>query len=229
MLPMSYRLRMVQKTLLCLAVVCSGSWSFLWAEEGRPVITQDQALKAGPGKLTELLGDESENGMDEAALLYAAAKRLETETSLAARDLSLVLQLDLLRGPLARFEDEAMSMAYIIAGGGTMWGHQAARNAAGREDLLADIAKDMPLKESDDPQPSKAWAKVKEEVEKLALPQDTADLDPEAPKQFALQKQKLLDAWEALDYAIYTLPPKWSVLVSVHAKQSLDMFALVEE
>lgn len=195
----------------------------LHAEDDRKIITQDQALKAGPDKLMEILGDESEAGMDHAAILYSIAKRLETETALAKKDLLLVQQLDELRGPLTRWQDEVMTLGYIMTGGGTMWSHQSARNAASREDLLAVIAKDMPVEAPENPTTLKAWEKVKAEIEKLALPKDAAEFDPEAPKNFAEQKEKLLAHWQEMDFALYALPAKAANTVVEYAAQALEM------
>jgi len=207
---------------LLLVVICSLSVVSAQDEE-RKLITQAQALKAGPDKLTEILGDESEAGMDHAAILYSIAKRLETENALAKKDLLLVQQLDEIRGPLARWENEVMSLGYISTGGGTMWSHQAARNSAGREDVLAKIAAQMPFKDVENSDSHSGWAKVKEKVEKQTLSKDAAEFDPEAPKNFAEQKEKLLAQWQELDFALYALPPKLADEVVEYAAQALKM------
>jgi len=203
-------------------VLCSLS-SALAQDEERRVITQAQALKAGPEKLVEILGDESEAGMDHAAILYSIAKRLETETALAKKDLLLVQALDELRGPLMRWEDEVMTLGYITAGGGTMWGHQSARNSAGREDFLATIAAQMPFEAPENPGPHAGWSKVKEKIEKMALSKDAAEFDPEAPKNFADQKEKLLAQWQEFEFALYSLPTKLADAAVKYAEQALAM------
>lgn len=43
-----------------------------------PVVSWAQALKLGPEGLAAKLGDESEAGLDSAAVYYAAAKRMQT-------------------------------------------------------------------------------------------------------------------------------------------------------
>lgn len=209
--------------VLLFVVALSALSTLLPAQDGEhKPITQAEALKAGPEKLVDILGDESEAGLDQAALLYATAKRLETETKLAAKDLLLVQQLDELRGPLTHWQDEIMAIGYISTGGGTMWSHQSARSSAGREDFLATVAAKMPFKVSEEGQPNQVWAAVKKTLQKLQLPKSASEFDPEAKTKWDDQKEKLLQYWEEMDFALSSLSKDQADAVAAYAKQSLD-------
>lgn len=207
---------------LFLAALLSAASMLPAQDEAPKPITQAQALKAGPEKLVEMLGDESEAGLDQAALLYATAKRLETETKLAAKDLMLVQMLEDLRGPLTHWQDEIMAIGYISTGGGTMWSHQSARNSAGREDFLATVATAMPFKVTDEGQPNQAWATVKKTLQKLQLPKSATEFDPEAKTKWDDQKEKLLQHWEEMDFALSSLSKEQADAVAAYARKSLD-------
>jgi len=86
-------------------------------DEDKPkMITAAQALKLGPEGLTELT-NPSEAGQDQAAMLYATAKRLQTENTLAKRDLQAVVTLEEWRTAISQCRESAFSLAYIINGG----------------------------------------------------------------------------------------------------------------
>ena len=182
------------------------SLSFVVAQdEATKPVNQATALKAGPDQLVELLGDQSEAGIDQAANLYATAKRIETESKLAAKDLSLVIALGDIRSALQKWNLECSAAGYILTGGGTMWSHGSVRAQVTIEDLLAKFATRLPLK-SQDMTESKAWKALKSKASSLKLSKDMADSDPEASKNWAKQKETLATALEELGWMINTMP-----------------------
>ncbi len=114
------------------------------ADEKKQPLTMAKALKLGVEDLTQYT-DQSEAGQDNAAHLYATAKRIETEHALAQRDLRQVIEMSHWRTVLAKCRNGSCNAAYIINGGGTMYPHAANRNGAALEDFLAELAKRMPL------------------------------------------------------------------------------------
>src|SRR5262249_38110869 len=102
---------------LAMLVVMAGS---LFAEEGsekKEPLTISRALKLGDEGLTEYTG-LSEVGQDEAAELYAAAKRITTEQELGQKNLQLVLDLQSWREAISACRRSIYSLAYVINGGG---------------------------------------------------------------------------------------------------------------
>jgi len=115
-------------------------------EEVSKPIPMALAIRLGPGKLTHVIDwGESECGQDEAANLYATAMRIKTEYALGQHDVQLVSQLDEWRALLLKCRCTVWDIESIQAGGGTMWGHNSAREAAPVEVFLAGLAARMPL------------------------------------------------------------------------------------
>lgn len=100
-------------------------------------LSQAEVLKMSVDDLAQALGDGSEAGQDRAARLVATAKRLETEGRLAKEDVTRVLRLDDWRTALGGWQDLQLEVRAREAGGGTMWGHLAARDDLALEDFLA--------------------------------------------------------------------------------------------
>ncbi|MBL9117263.1 MAG: hypothetical protein JNJ83_19810 [Verrucomicrobiaceae bacterium] len=174
-------------------------------DEAAKPVNQATALKSGLDQLVEQLGDQSEAGIDNAANLYATAKRIETESKLAAKDLTLVIALADIRSALIKWNSECSAAGYVLTGGGTMWSHGSIRAQATIEDILAKFASRLPLK-SQDVVESKAWKSLKTKVSSLKLSKDMADADPEAGKNWAKQKELLGAALEELGWVINTMP-----------------------
>src|SRR5207244_10323964 len=86
-----------------------------------------------------------EGGQDQAARLYAAAKRITTEQALGQKNLKLVIDLESWRNVISACRRSCMSIGYITNGGGTMSGHQATRDSAAVEDFLAETSKSLPF------------------------------------------------------------------------------------
>ena len=127
-------------------------WPHEWAgaagvdEEQEKPIPMALALRLGPQELTKLIDwGESEAGQDDAASIYAAAVRAKTEYALALRDVRLVGDLDQWRRLLSGGRRGVWEIASARFGGGTMWGHNARREAAPVEDFLAELATRLPL------------------------------------------------------------------------------------
>ena len=163
-----------------------------------PMIPLAQALKLGPEGLAAKLGDESEAGLDAAAVYYATAKRMQTEQSLGEKDLRLVLDLDLLREAAAEWLDAWYGGMYYVSGGGTMWGHLQARSQAGLEDALAELAKRMPLKPGNATAETLAkWGKLEKVIAKAKVFEDA---EPEMKAMWKTQQKVLKEKWERLHY-----------------------------
>lgn len=109
-----------------------------------PPITAAEALKLGFEGLAEKLG-QGDYSRDEAAPLYATAKRLEIENMLAAKDLRLVPFVDELRTLLVMCRGHAFDMAYSIMNGGSAYRHGHFWDQAEIENFLAGFAKHASL------------------------------------------------------------------------------------
>jgi len=163
-----------------------------------PMIPLAQALKLGPEGLAAKLGDESEAGLDAAAVCYATAKRMQTEQSLGEKDLRLVLDLDLLREAAVEWLDAWYGGMYYVSGGGTMWGHLQARSQAGLEDALAELAKRMPLKPGNATAETLAkWGKLEKVIAKAKVFEDA---EPEMKAMWKTQQKVMKEKWERLHY-----------------------------
>jgi len=163
-----------------------------------PMIPLAQALKLGPEGLAAKLGDESEAGLDAAAVYYATAKRMQTEQSLGEKDLRWVLDLDLLREAAAEWLDAWYGGMYYVSGGGTMWGHLQARSQAGLEDALAELARRMPLKPGNATAETLGkWGKLEKVIAKAKVFEDA---EPEMKAMWKTQQKVLKEKWERLHY-----------------------------
>jgi len=176
-------------------------------EEKPKVITAAQALKLGPAGLTELT-NPSEAGQDQAAILYATAKRLQTENTLAKRDLQAVITLEEWRTAISQCRESAFSLAYIINGGGTMYSHGSARDTAEVEDFLAELASSLPLAEGEgDAKATKQIDNAMAFLKKLKV----GDLGDEAANQEAQKSlkeeiERVIPHWEGMKYMISAVP-----------------------
>ena len=193
---------------LALLATMTASTLLVAQDEGRPKpITAAQALKLGPENLTDLT-DPSEAGQDQAAILYATAKRLQTENTLAKRDLQTVLTLEEWRAAISQCRESAFSLAYIINGGGTMYSHGSARDTAEVEDFLAGLASSLPLAEGEGD--AKATQKIDSAMTFLkkleANDLGDADANKEAQKNLKEEIERILPHWEGLKYMISAVP-----------------------
>jgi hypothetical protein len=193
------------------------------AQDGKKgPLTQNQALKLGPEKLTAYT-NESEAGQDQAAFLYATAKQIQTEQALALKDLEQVVTLREWRDAITKCRQGAFSLAYIYNGGGTMYSHAGARDGAMVEDFLADFAKSLPLPQG------KGSAKVVKKIDDniafiktLNLADAGIDADKEAKAKLSAEASEVIQHWESLKYLIQEIPAAEAMKVVVFATGSLD-------
>ncbi len=164
-------------------------------------------IRLGPGKLTNVIDwGESDRGQDEAANLYATAMRIKTEYALGQRDVQLVGQLDEWRVLLLRCRCTVWDIESIQAGGGTMWGHNSAREVAPVEDFLAGLAARIPL----------ARGKGSKEATKLL---DKAVAHVKALEVHSDAKEKLRVAAKAYAVILAELQAKLATLSKVEAER----------
>ncbi|MEI6536387.1 MAG: hypothetical protein WCN98_13660 [Verrucomicrobiaceae bacterium] len=177
------------------------------AGQNNAPLTMAQALKLGVEDLTKYT-DQSEAGQDNAAQLYATARRIETEGTLAKRDLRQVIELGHWRTVLAKCRNGSCNAAYIVNGGGTMYSHAANRNGAALEDFLADLAKRLPLKKG------KGDSKAEKEIdETLAFLKKLkpfvsgdAQSDKNAKDELTAKVKELEEHWTELKAMIHEVP-----------------------
>lgn len=183
---------------LILAVLFIGAASAQGQESVAPAISLETALKLGSEGIAAKLKDESETGLDSAAQIYAVAKRLQTEQALAAKDLRLVVDLDILREAMSEWTDAWYEGMYFVSGGGTMWGHMQARAQADLEDLLAEFAKRLPLKPGTaTPETLAAWGELEKAIAKAKVFEDA---DPDTKAMWKSHKKVMHEKWERLNY-----------------------------
>ena len=217
---------------LSLAVVLTNTTPLRAADnDDKPEpITAAQALKLGVEGLAEKLGP-SEIDQDEAARLYATAKRLETEQALAKKNLKLVTELEDWRSYLESCRGHAYTMAYVVNGGGTMYTHGHARDCAEVEDFLATLAKRLPLAEGKgDPKASKQITDSIAFLKKLK-PYDSGDAkaDKTAKAELATQFKAAEEHWTNLRYAIEAIPAEDAKKIAEFVVDSLGWLKEGEE
>jgi len=199
------------------AVVCLalGMPAFAQDEDAPKPVTQAIALKLGVEALAEKYTDTSEAGMDEAATLYATAKRMETESRLAKMDLRLVSELDSWRGPVQDCRQDPIALASILSGGGTMYSHAAQRDAADMEDFFAKLSARLPLKEGEGS--PKAIAEMDAALAKIKAlkPADLGDdeANKEAARHMKGSKAEALGHFETMKSMISYIPAEPSAMI----------------
>lgn len=191
-------------------------------EEKRTPVPMALALKLGPEDLTKYT-DLSEAGQDNAALLYASAKRVATEYALAQRDVALVNELEDWRVVLRKCRNGSCSLAYLVNGGGTMYSHAEARGCAPLEDFLADLAKRLPLaKGKGDP---KAARQIEDTISflKKLKPFDAGDAkgSKAARAQLAAEVKQISENWAELKGMISEIPADDATAIAAFAIESL--------
>ena len=120
--------------LATIPFVLSGA-SCLSAAE--PELSIEQVLKIGVDDLAVKLGNASEAGEDDAAQLWATARRLKTEAALGKSSVQAVKRLAEWRAVINRWMDAAVFSSSIESGGGSLYSHIANRNDAAIEAFLA--------------------------------------------------------------------------------------------
>jgi hypothetical protein len=183
-------------------------------EDTPPPLSMAEALKLGPEGIAEKRGDLSAVGMGSAAIFYATAKRLETENALAAKDLFLVVELDRYRKAIAEWDGAWSEAMYAASGGGTMWVHLSSHLEASREELLATLAKRMPLKEGNaTPETLAKWNGIGAAIEAAPVPEFA---DEETKQNWPQQKKVLHAIWERFSYEFQALDEADALLILEH-------------
>lgn len=187
--------------LWLVSTVCPAEAATAEGEEIRNPIPMGLALKLGPYQLTKVLDwGESEAGRDAAANVYARALRIKTEYSIALRDIQLVDDLDEWRTLLEKCRCGVWSVVAAYSGGGTMWGHNAEREAAPVEDFLAGLATRLPLKRGAG---SKDAAR---QIDKAIAHMKSLNVDSEVVSNYRESVREVTASWLELKEKIATLP-----------------------
>jgi hypothetical protein len=148
-----------------------------------PPLGMATALKLGVDGLVPKYAEDSEEGRDSAAGMYAAAKRLETDYALGQRDLDLVLVLNDWRVLVQECRQDYFVLQEIEAGGGSIYLHAMARDIARIEDFLATFSKRLPLAEGKGD--AKTTAAIKTRIAEIKKTKLEADADKEAKASLA--------------------------------------------
>lgn len=195
-------------------------------EDAPPPISLAEAVKLGVEGIAEKRRDMSEVGYANAAVTYAAAKRLETENALAAKDVALVVELDRYRDAIAEWDRAWSEALYAAAGGGTMWARLPAHLEASGEEMLAKLAKRQPLKPGSASAATLAkWNKVGETIKKAPVPEYADDT---TKASWGDQKASLHAIWERLSYELQALEEADALLLLDHILpdgEQLDMLS----
>ena len=215
-------------TTALLFLVLSPCLAIAQEADQAPAVPLAQALKLGPEKLTKFT-DESEAGMDAAAVLYATAKRVTTERALAEKDLNLVLQLDTWRDAIQDCRQSAFSLGYIVNGGGTMYSHGSARDQASLEDFLATFSKNLPIAVGKgSPKAKKKFAEALAFMKTLKVFESGEDAtDKESKANLDTEIKRAAQAWETLQSMCEELPPELALQVATFS--TLVLAQLKEE
>jgi hypothetical protein len=119
------------------------------ADQGNPTTPDDSmahVLKADQFyDLAEELGDSSESGQNQAAILMANAKRIETEARISSKSMRRVMVLGEWRKVINDWNDLQLEVVWFWRGGGTMYYHEMWRNNVAIENTLARVAEQLPL------------------------------------------------------------------------------------
>ena len=213
----------MRSTILAVLII-SLSLCFVNAQDAAtPPITRAEALKLGPEGIAAKLQDESENGLDGAALFYAVAKRLQTESELGEKSLLSVLDLDNWRQVIKEWNDAWYEGMYIVSGGGTMWGHMQMRGEADREDMLAELAGRLPFVPGNaSAETLSKWGTVEEAIIKATVPSDS---DPEVKAQWKTHQEVMKQKWERLNFEFQAINDNDAQLILEHILPDAEQLA----
>lgn len=186
--------------IITLCVLLSNSFA------GEKPMTLSDVLQYTPAQLVKEMGYAGEAGENRAAIIWAAAKRSQTNYTLGKNSVQAVLRLEEWRMMLNEWEDLKLQARAIESGGGTMWSHMSIRNDAWIESFLAQHAIQLSAK----PKPIDVKftanylktinAKIDAGVNKFG--NDT----PSIQDQSKLLKKKLQDAYFHLSFLLNTIP-----------------------
>ena len=180
-------------------IALSGSVFAQDPDEKKEPVTISQALKIGEEGLTEYTG-LSEVGRDEAAELYAAAKRITTEQVLGQKNLQLVIDLDGWRTIIAQCRRSCMSLGFITNNGGTMSGHQARRDSVAVEDFLSEMSKSLPFPDD------KGDPKALEVIDRTIALIEKLKADRNQKSELAERVKSAIEDWTRLKDMVAGIP-----------------------
>ncbi|BDS07574.1 hypothetical protein NT6N_26140 [Oceaniferula spumae] len=162
-------------------------------------------LKHTPEDLAQKLGNSSEAGEDHAARLWAAAKRIETDSKLGKSSVQAVQRLNEWRQVLNKWADLKLQVQGIESGGGTMWSHLSARNDAWIEDFLS---KHITLLSAEPAEKGKEFNSDYLKTLNAILDAGTKEWKDNEymQKQAVVVKEELKNTYFHLKYMIQTLP-----------------------
>ena len=207
-------------TVVCLAL---GLPAFAQDDDAPKPVSQAVALELGVEGLAEKYTDQSEAGLDQAAMLYATAKRMETESKLAKVDLRLVAELDTWRTLVFEARLAPILLASSTAGGGSLYGHAAQREATEVEEFLAKLSARLPLKEGEGSPDAIAKLDAAAATINSLTPPDLGD--DEANKEAAVQlkesKTRALEHFENIKAMISYISAADSAMIANFVKAGM--------
>ena len=207
---------------LAVVVVMAGSVVAQDADEKKEPVTISQALKVGEEGLTEYTG-LSEVGQDQAAELYASAKRITTEQALGQKNLQVVIDLESWREVISKCRKSCMSIGYITNGGGTMSGHQATRDCVAVEDFLAEFSKTLPLPEAN------GDAKAANVIDRTILVIKNLRAPREKKSDLADETKRATENWTRLKDLIAEIPAEDAKKVAFFATDPVSWWLMTKE
>jgi hypothetical protein len=208
--------------LVAVFIAIGGSAFAQDGNEKKDPLTTAQALKFSDDQWAQFTGT-SEVGQDEAAELYAAAKRLTTEQALGEKDLRLVLQLQNWRQVLSKFRDSIISMAYFVNGGGSMYSHGERRDISAVEDFLTDLSKSLPLADAKgDEKAAKVIDHTISVIKGLKAP-------PDHKKELADEMKSATDSLTNLKYMVAEIPAAEARKITMFATDGISGWLMNED
>jgi hypothetical protein len=207
---------------LLLLITTAGSGFAQDADEKKEPVTVSQAVKLGEEGLTEYTG-LSEVGQDQAAEIYAAAKRITTEQALGQKNLQLVIDLDGWRRVIAKCRRSCMSMGFITNNGGTMSGHQARRDSVAVEDFLAEMSKTLPLPEA------KGDPKALEVIDRTIALIKKLKADRNQKNELAERVKSATESWTNLRGMIAEIPAENAKKIAYFATDPVSWWLMNKE
>jgi len=203
-------------------VALSGSVFAQDTDEKKEPVTISQALKIGEEGLTEYTG-LSEVGQDEAAELYATAKRITTEQALGEKNLQLVIDLDAWRTVIAQCRRSCMSLGFITNNGGTMSGHQARRDSVAVEDFLSEMSKSLPFPDGKgDPRALEVIDRTIGLIKKLKA-------DRNQKSELADRVKSAIEDWTRLKDMIAEIPAENAKKIAFFATDPVSWWLMTKE
>jgi hypothetical protein len=203
-------------------VALSGSVLAQDADEKKEPVTISQALKIGEEGLTEYTG-LSEVGQDEAAELYATAKRITTEQALGQKNLQLVIDLQSWREVISGCRRSCTSLGFITNNGGTMSGHQARRDSVAVEDFLAEMSKNLPLPEA------KGDPKALEVIDRTIALIKKLKADRNQKSELAERVKSAIEDWTRLKEMVEQIPAEDARKIAFFATDPVSWWLMTKE